>query len=853
MIFMSEFNPSVMNGNLSRLILEQYVEQGQLIECRDRLYRIYCQMNGPAPDLYAQLLVDSCADISTSVANAILPIEGMHLLPSLREVFKTRPTKTQIQNYFQDQMSMDFGDYLFVCESISMLGLPLYDPVAFDENDCLITITECSGDRLEQHFRCLMAAVLNRENLPVSAIIQGKNDVKKGIEKIGMTLKNREVYYVERAAAEGNARALYLYAKMKLKANDNIEYSTVIQLLSRAAAKGEILAYFELGLLYDSFESGCREVAKAVEMYAKAYECGDVRAAARIGDMCFAFAFTDGSIEEFSLNDSNGIEDAAGLRNFMEQFATHECQTSDPEIRYRKAALRWYRLGASLGDGYGWYRLAACLEAVYLPGDDSSEILNGYQKAAESGVGQAACALGRIYEIGRVTGRNVKLAKEWFSIGASLGSAEAAYRLGVMLGWNHCLISVAESMGYLSEDNFPRKYGKLEELAQKGNVKAQYAVACILIHGKTESDGYYPLEIAADKDAAYLWFRRAAAQGYFRAYGILGILEETKDKKMGSPSMNPWFKRGAKYGLGYACWRLYKNRCEHLKEYALKASELYSDLSPINMWTLGRLYEKGFIVSSNPKKTAYEFYKKAAETNFTSGIVSVSEMLLSGSISDPSVNVYEELMDAARTGDVCAVCLLAYCMERGLGCLQDLHGAVHLYYLASIFGNIKAMVGYGRTALSVFGQDEYIGSDNHIGRTVLDVKDYLDEISDALQLDNRYFAHVKPTDYLTKAVDKGSVEAIEILAKYYAIPRWRNRVGYNDAERFPHNLYFEDNLKKAVSYFEQAISHGRVNLESELAMARSRLSRCIKGRYLEPIADSDLGVAVPCLDSELCF
>ena len=26
MIFMSEFNPSVMNGNLSRLILEQYVD-----------------------------------------------------------------------------------------------------------------------------------------------------------------------------------------------------------------------------------------------------------------------------------------------------------------------------------------------------------------------------------------------------------------------------------------------------------------------------------------------------------------------------------------------------------------------------------------------------------------------------------------------------------------------------------------------------------------------------------------------------------------------------------------------------------------------------------------------------------
>ena len=88
------------------------------------------------------------------------------------------------------------------------------------------------------------------------------------------------------------------------------------------------------------------------------------------------------------------------------------------------------------------------------------------------------------------------------------------YRLGVMRRWDQSLLSKSAAMGYISDEDFPTYFKELEELARKGNPEAQYQTGCILLHGKTEDDGYHMWEIEPDEEAAQMWLRKAAAQGY---------------------------------------------------------------------------------------------------------------------------------------------------------------------------------------------------------------------------------------------------------------------------------------------------------------------------------------------------
>ena len=649
-------------------------------------------------------------------------------------------------------------------------------------------------------------------------------------------MMDRSEYFVERAAATGSARALYLCALLRLKRSGGNIHG-VVQLLKRAISYGEPLAYYELGMLYESFESGLRCIFSAAEMYAKGHERGDARAAAKIGDLCMAFADAGCSFEEFCINDAVKADHACLGRNFVKGLVSDKTSDSSLYSRYRAVAKDWYKIGASAGNGYAHYRLGRCLEHEWSPGDDVRAVLGSYRSAAECGEERGALALGRIYEDGCLVVKDLYQAKEWYSIAAGMGSAEATFRLGVLLRWNSELLSKAEDMGYISPDNYPCHYRDLEGLAKKGDAKAQYDTACILVNGGVEYDEYSQWEIEPDEAAARLWFRRAAALGCIYAYGMLGLLAERQNRSsLVRPHENQWFVRGAERGLGYACWKLYKERCDCLSDYSRDVSALKANLSPINAWTLGHIYDNGLVSELNSKATAYQFYRKAGEVGFTPGIVSACKLVIRGYVSDPLLDVRGSLTKSAATGDVGAVYWLAYCMENGLWGSRDLHGAIRLYYLAANFGNVSAMVGYGRTAFCAFGQDEYFSHNVSFGPQAEKAAKYLIEIADALQLKNRYFADVKPSEYLSVAIEKGNEEALEVMARYWAAPHYKNRVGYGKDEKIPHDLYFEENLKKSILFFERAITAGRVNLTDELNLARQRLGRCVDGRYMEQVS-----------------
>lgn len=134
----STFDPAVMSGNLSRLCLEQFAEQGQLMECRDALYRIYGQLNGSSPGSFARQLTDVCDSISAAVNASALITEGLQMVARIRGIRKTSPDKELLRVQLKNLYAIDLDDYCFVCDSLAALGLTLYDPISFDDNGALI-------------------------------------------------------------------------------------------------------------------------------------------------------------------------------------------------------------------------------------------------------------------------------------------------------------------------------------------------------------------------------------------------------------------------------------------------------------------------------------------------------------------------------------------------------------------------------------------------------------------------------------------------------------------------------------------------------------------------------------------
>lgn len=670
----------------------------------------------------------------------------------------------------------------------------------------------------------------------------------------GITM-NRHEYFVERAAAKGNARALYLCAMIRLKRNENIQ--SIVQLLKRAISYGEILAYYELGILYESFEYGVRSIFSAAKMFYKGYELGDVRCAAKIGDLCISFSDAGCYSEEFCINDVVKA-DNIGVSDFMQIFLIDKNTNLSLNRRYRMAAMEWYKIGASAGCGYAYYQLARNYENEWLIGDDAYNIFNSYERAAELGDCQGAFALGRLYEEGCLIAKDLFQAKQWYATAVGMGSAEAAYRLGILLNWNSNLINASEKMGYILPGNYPKFYMDLERFAKKGDAVALYEMGCILANGREECDDNDQWEIEKNEDKAQQLFRMSAALGCIRSYGMMGVLKERHNGELlMTPHKNPWYVRGVELGLGYACWKMYKERKENLSDYVNSLNELKSNLTPVNMWILGKIYEDELVVDANAKSLAFKFYRMSGDAGFTPGVVSACKMVIRGYISDHSLHVCQLLTKAATTGDVGAVYWLAYCLENGLYIARDLNAAKHLYCIASKYGNVSAMVGYGRVVVSTleleehndFGQsflykfanskndsecelssaekelDKYI---NGLGmyfankqklRSPVDkILNYLNEIAEVCQLKRM---HNDVLDFLFIAIEKGRGEALEIVARYYAKPRL--------------NKYLEENLKKSISFYERAIKAGRENLTCEMGEVQQRLKKCADGMYIEEV------------------
>ena len=168
----SYFNPEVMTGNLSRLCVEQFAEQGQLIECRNALYRIYSQLSGAGADTFAEQLTVVCDEIAAAVNESVLTTEGLQMLARVRGLRQAFPIKDSFRTELRNLYAIDLDDYSFFCVSLAALGLTLYDPFSFDESG-VANGSELSDCALAKEFDCVSEMVLARNSFGIHELFKG--------------------------------------------------------------------------------------------------------------------------------------------------------------------------------------------------------------------------------------------------------------------------------------------------------------------------------------------------------------------------------------------------------------------------------------------------------------------------------------------------------------------------------------------------------------------------------------------------------------------------------------------------------------------------------------------------------
>lgn len=130
---------------------------------------------------------------------------------------------------------------------------------------------------------------------------------------------------------------------------------------------------------------------------------------------------------------------------------------------------------------------------------------------AEQGDPKAQYAIGQMYEKGRGTDKDSRLAFSWYSKSSQKGYAKAEYKLG---------------MAYLSgkgiRKNSRKAYEWLKKSSDKGYVRAQYHLAKLYENGRG---------IEQNLDKALAWYKKALVGGYDSAAAGMQRIAAQKNKQ----------------------------------------------------------------------------------------------------------------------------------------------------------------------------------------------------------------------------------------------------------------------------------------------------------------------------------
>jgi TPR repeat protein len=226
-----------------------------------------------------------------------------------------------------------------------------------------------------------------------------------------------------------------------------------------------------------------------------------------------------------------------------------------------------------------------------------AQAAHDWQKAAETGDGQAALYIGLLYDLGRGVARDVQAARAWYEHGAALGSSIAMFNLGVL---------------YDSGLGMPRdrtiSIAWYRKAAALGMGRAAYALGLIYKAG----DGVPP-----DRNQAVLYFRQALANGVSAARAHLAALgEQSGEARRDKGAAGDSGKDTGLAAFDRAQELLLERTPQAQRDAAVLLRQAADKGDLLAAYDLAYCYEKGMGVQVD-RQQAYVWYARAARSATT--------------------------------------------------------------------------------------------------------------------------------------------------------------------------------------------------------------------------------------------
>lgn len=317
--------------------------------------------------------------------------------------------------------------------------------------------------------------------------------------------------------------------------------------------------------------------------------------------------------------------------------------------------------------------------------NNSKDTFETVLRIAERGNAKALYIIGNYYQSGyEVVLINEKLASEYY---------EKSYKAGYAVAG----IDVAYDLPQDSTERssiLNKVQEKIEVLANKGDVIAQYMMGCIYDFG---------VGVPIDEMVAANWYKKASEQGLPSAQRALGLMYlngsgvEQSDKKA-FECLQKVAEKGHAFAQNDLAWMYAKGRgVEQSYEISLdwyRKSALQGHSA--SQYEMGGCYFNGEGVAKSDKMTV-EWYKKAAENGHKDAQRELAYMYEQGIGAEQSYEMAVEwYTKAALQGDSIAQNNLACCYCNGQGVEVSDKKALDWFYKAAEQGNAASQYSLGR-------------------------------------------------------------------------------------------------------------------------------------------------------------